>query len=55
MMKNKETKSLVEIWEWKEKIYNKIKNMKDKSDYFKKNTNEVINRLGLEKVSIISR
>ena len=49
-MKAKISKSQLEVWEWKENAYNEIKDMpKDKRiDYIIKNTEKIINELGLK-------
>jgi hypothetical protein len=55
MMKNKDSKSLTEVWEWKEKVYNKIIKNKDNPNYSENDTDDLIKRLGLEKISMIKK
>jgi len=47
--------SLVEVWKWKEAVYNDIKDMnpKEKIKYFREGTKDVIKKLGLKRVKTV--
>ena len=51
MKMTKYPKSLIEVWDWKKKVYEKTKNMPNKIQYFEKDTKELIEKLGLKRVS----
>jgi len=51
MKKNNYPKSLVEVWEWKKKVNEKTKNIPNKIQFFEKDTKEMIEKLGLKRVS----
>jgi hypothetical protein len=40
--------ALQEVWEWKEKVYKKLFDKKDRHSQIEKNTDAVIDRLGLK-------
>jgi hypothetical protein len=42
-------KSLEEVWEWKEMVYEDSKSNPDKIKYFHECTKDIVNRLGLKK------
>jgi len=50
---NKDSTSLTEVWEWKEKVYNKylLKDGNKKYNAIKKDTEVVIKKLGLKTFS----
>ena len=52
-MKNKINypRSLTEVWEWKERVYSKYKNIDDMVKNSERNTDETIKKLGLERIS----
>jgi hypothetical protein len=43
-------KSLTEVWEWKEKVYQDIKDMTDKEliEYFRKGTDRILAEHGIK-------
>ena len=46
---------MIEVWDWKEKVYEKLKNKTDKISYLQNDTEEVINRLGLKKILMVKK
>lgn len=56
MKTTKYPESLIQVWKWKENVYNDLKNLSsdEKSNYFKKNTDRIIEKLGLKKISKIN-
>ena len=48
-------KSLLEVWEWKARVYEKTKGNPDKARFFEEDSRDMIKRLGLKKYSYKSR
>ena len=49
-----ESKSMLEVWEWKDAVYNDIKNMskEEKLKYFDEASKEMMSEMGLKKKEI---
>jgi hypothetical protein len=45
------SQALKDVWEWKEKVYLKLRNQKDRDRQYKKDTDELIRLLGLKTLS----
>ena len=50
-IKMENPKTLMEVWEWKEMVYEDSKSVPDKVMYFHNSTKDIVNRLGLKKYS----
>ena len=50
---NKYPPSLIEVWEWKDKVYKKLSNIPDKIKFIEKDTCLLIKKLGLKRVSAL--
>ena len=50
-IKTEHPKALVEVWEWKEMVYEDSKSVPDKITYFHERTKEIVSRLDLKKYS----
>ena len=53
--KSNDSQSLIEVWKWKDKVYEKLRNKADKILFLQKDTEEVINRLGLKRISMVKK
>jgi hypothetical protein len=51
MSKSDVPQALKEVWEWKEKVYLKLRDQKDKVRQYKNDTEELIRMLGLKTFS----
>ena len=49
-----ESKSMLEVWEWKEAVYNDIKNMTKEEvlKYYEETANKIISKMGYKKQDI---